>query len=136
MGWSAFLDTVVTRAASVSGISTAERAVGIDPDRAVRVPRFPKALVHDMGGAIDPYSGDIYERTFGISILVFVPRGANGSEAAKKLGTLAEAMTTEFTHTQEDSSIRVLGESEESAESAGGGEIYSKTLVFSLDFLE
>lgn len=136
MSWNSFLESAVTRAASVTGISLAERSVGIDPERVIKVPRFPKALVHDLGGSIDPFSGHIYERTFGVSIVVFVPRGASGSEAARKLATLAELMTTEFTHTRDNSSIRCLGETEESAEAAGQGEIYIKTLVFSYDILD
>lgn len=135
MSWNSFLDTVVTRLATVTGINRAERSAVIDPDRMMAVPRFPTGIVTDMGGSVDPFSGEIYERQFAITIAVLVPRFMLGGEASKTLGTICEAVVEEFTHTREDSSIRLLADTDEVAEAAGQSEIYLKTMLFSADLL-
>lgn len=135
MGWNSFLDSVETRLASVSGISYASRAASLDPEKLLKIPRWPAGLVVDMGGMVNPFSGEIAERLMSIVIAVFKPRGTLGKEAAKQLGTLSEAVVEEFTHTDENSSIRVLSESDEIAEQVGSGEVYMRAITFSYDIL-
>lgn len=135
MSWSAFLDTVVTRLATVTGVNRAERSAVVDPDRLMKIPRFPTGIVTDLGGSVDPFSGEIYERNFAITIAVLVPRFTLGGEASKALGTICEAVVEEFTHTREDSSIRLLADTDEVAEGTETAEIYLKTMAFTVDVL-
>lgn len=135
MGWNAFLDTVETRAASVTGISYASRAASLDPDKLLKIPRWPAALVISGGGGTDPYSGRIQEGTFSVVIALLKPRGTLGKEASRTLSGLAELMIEEFTHTSEDSSIDCIGISDEIGEAIGQGEVYMIALNFSYDIL-
>lgn len=135
MSWTAFLDNVVTRAASVTGITYASRAASLDPERLLNIPAWPCALVIDGGGVANPYEPNTTERTMSIVIAVFEPAGTLGQFAAQTLGTLSKLMVDEFTHTREDSSIRVLSESDEIAERVGGGEVYMRAINFTYDIL-
>jgi hypothetical protein len=135
MGWSAYIDLAVTRLAGVTGISYAARAAGLDPEKLLLIPQWPAGLVIDGGGNADVYSGDITERTMSIVIAVFVPAGTLGTQASQQLGTISEAVVEAFTHTANDSTIRILSESDEMAEQVGGGEVYMRALNFSYDTL-
>lgn len=135
MGWSTYIDSAVTRLASVSGISYAARAAGIDPEKLLLIPQWPAGLVVDGGGAADPFSGDITERSLSIILAVFVPAGTLGTQASQQLGTISEAVVEAFTHTANDSTIRILSESDEIAEGVGSGEVYMRVLTFSYDIL-
>lgn len=136
MSWTSFLDSVVTTVGSVSGINKAYRGATVDPDRLMRIPRWPKAIIQDMGGQIDQYSGTIYDRQMAITLVSFRPRDATGTEAAKELGTLSEAVVDALTHTRTANAITLVGDLEEIAESVGQGEVYMKTLLFSYSILD
>lgn len=133
MGWNSAIDTVVTTVAAVSGINYCSRAALIDPDRLVKIPRWPKALVHDLGGQLDPFSGEIYDRMFGVTLVVMKPRGTDGSEASKLLATLSDLVVTALTHTRIGSSISIIMDSQEIAEAVNSNELYMKTLIFTMD---
>lgn len=135
MGWSSYIDDAVTRLASVSGISYAARAAGVDPEKLLLIPQWPAGLVIDLGGNADPFSGDITERTMSIVIAVFVPAGTLGGQASQQLGTISEAVVEAFTHTANDSTIRILSETDELAEGVGDGEVYMRAITFSYDIL-
>jgi hypothetical protein len=131
MGWSSYLDSIVTRVAAVSGISTAYRSASVDPDKMVKIPRWPKAIISDLGGQLDPYSGTIYDRQFAVTIAILYPRGVEGGAASQQLGTLAEAVVTALTHTRDSGEISLIGDIGEQVESVGGPEIYMQTQIYS-----
>lgn len=135
MSWNTFLDTVVTRAAAVTGITYASRASSLDPERLLAIPAWPAVLVIDGGGLASQYDPITTERTMSIVIAVFEPAGTLGQFAAQTLGTLSERIVEEFTHTREDSSIRVLSESDEIAERIGAGEVYMRAINFEYEIL-
>lgn len=132
MGWSTYLDNIVTRVATVSGLSDVHRAAVIDPDKIVKIPRWPKAIVTDLGGSLDPFSGTVYDRQFAVTIIGYYPRGVDGGFASKQIGALSEAVVTELTHTREHGEITLIGDIGEQAEAVGSGaELYMQTSIFS-----
>lgn len=132
--WNEFIDDCVTRVATVTGINSAIRSAAADPEKILKIPgRFPKALVHNLGGQMDVFNGTVNQRLLGITIALHYPRGVVGGEAEKALATISEAVIAEFTHTREDDSIRLLSDTMEVAESIGDGEMYLSTLIFSYE---
>lgn len=133
MSWTAVLDSVETILGSVTGINYASRAALIDPERLLRIPRWPKALVYDIGGSINGFNGETYERQFGVAIVVLAPRGTEGKKASQELGTLSEAVVTALTHTRGAGTIRIIADTFEAAGSVGEQEIYMQNLIFSYE---
>ena len=134
-GWNSYLDLLVTRLEAVTGVNLAERTAVIDPEKLIKIPRWPKVLVTDFGGNIDRFSGVIYDRQVAITICVLSARGVIGGKASKLIGTVAEAIVTALTHTRTDGTMRLIEDTEESAQSAGGREIYFKTLIFTYSII-
>ncbi len=134
-GWNAYLDLLVTRIEGVTGVNKAERSAVVDPDKMMKIPRFPMAIITDLGGSVDVFSGEIDDRQVAITIAVLAPRGVQGGKANKLIATIAEAIVTELDHTRTDGTIRIIEDTEEATQSAAGREIYFKTLVYTYSTL-
>lgn len=77
-----FLEDVQTRVAALQdGGSDAFSKVAIMPfldlDRALKIPRFPMAIIRDQGGVLDPYNQEIMIRDFSVTIVMLSVRGAD-----------------------------------------------------------
>ena len=129
--WSDFLDACVTRVLTVAGINSAIRTSAADPERILKIPgRFPKALIHNLGGEMDIFNGEINNRMMAITLVVHEPRGVMGGTAEDTLADLTELVIGEFTHTRDDNSIRLLSDTMEVAAPVGQGEMYMNTMIF------
>lgn len=136
MGWNSYLDSIVTRVAGVTGVNRCERAAVVDPEKLMKIPRWPTVIISDEGGAVDPFSGDIYNKQFSCTIAALVPRGTLGGKASEDVATVAEAIVAELTHTRDHGEITLYAEAGESFESVDGREIYLKTLIFNYLVIE
>lgn len=135
MAWNAYIDDKVTEIAAIPGINYCERAALIDPDRIMRINRWPMALVQSEGLNIDPFNGVICGGLLGVTLVTNKSRGLLGSAAIRELGTISEAVIAALTGTR-DGAVMLWGVSEEAGESVdGNNEIYMVKLIFSYDLL-
>lgn len=128
--WNTFLDELAADLDAITGIDYVERAAVLDVDKILLIPRWPKAIVTNMGGTLD-FSGEIWERQVGITLAKSVPAGTLGSKASKELASLQELVVATLEHTRQTNAFSLVFESEEVSEAVGVGEVYMVTMIFS-----
>lgn len=126
-----FLDSKVARLVNLGIFATVSRAAVIDPDAMMAVPRWPKALVIDMGGELAPSNGKLWTRAMAVVIAVHEPRDEIGARASVELLELASRVADEFEGDRRDSGIVLVNDSDAVLEPMpGGGMFFTKTLLF------
>jgi hypothetical protein len=106
-----------------------------DPEMAIKVPRIPMAVVHDTGGTLDTTQGEIWQRSFSITIVASVPRDHMAEATVLELLDIGESMLEEVKFFR-DTSVMSVSDGEADVIPIEGGIIlvaHTYTFRYTLD---
>jgi hypothetical protein len=108
-----------------------EITYNLDPEAALKIPRWPQIQLYDAGGAHD-VTNTVIAREFRITIFNISPRDTVGTHASFNIQDLTEAVRQELAYGDTDEVIFFNSDAQGPKQATEAGiMVYSQTLSFS-----